>query len=169
MLMSAVNRSLPWRLNRIWEASIWTWNCRFLVKYKTERRLEWRSGTCRTSWNSMRRPGLLLREGMKRMEPFPTEYTTLSFARRIGVLQGVYEQNQWLWGVIWRVAPVSQFQSVPASEIRGEQGSEKSGVLAFPANSTFSVSEDVSSALCAFSFPFFLLSAATSLLNHFLQ
>ena len=71
---------------------------------------------------------------------FNTEYTTLLSARRTGVLHGVYVENQCLCGVMWLVAPVSAFQSVEASKMRGEQGCEGSRieVLAFPARAAAS-------------------------------
>ena len=49
---------------------------------------------------------------------------TILFARRIGVLQWVYDLNQWRWGVMWDVAPVSAIQWKSALSWSGEDSEE---------------------------------------------
>ena len=65
---------------------------------------------------------------------------------------------------MWLVAPVSAFQSVEASTMRGERGLDgsKCEVLAFPAKAAASAPSEASSATLAFSLPFFCASIASA-------
>ena len=50
---------------------------------------------------------------------------TILFARQIGVLQWVYDLNQWRWGVMWDVAPVSAIQWKSVLSWSGEDSEEE--------------------------------------------
>ena len=98
-LIWAVNSHVPLRLNLISLKLMETVNCLRWVKYKMERRLVLRSGTCNTHENSTALVVLPLIVGTNTTVPIPTEYTIRLFARWIGPL---LKTLPWLWSCLSR-------------------------------------------------------------------
>jgi len=69
----AVKRTALERMKLITVSKITTENNLFLVKYSTDRRLERRSGTCRTLENSTERPLFPSSSGTNSIDPIPAE------------------------------------------------------------------------------------------------
>jgi len=128
---AASQMSCDLRRNLMVDCLIFTSKLWFFVRVRTDRRLLASRGTCNTLVNSIwSEEGPFLR-GQKTIEPTPAAWSTLLSARRTGTLQGLYSLNQWRFGVICDVAPVSAIQWVGAAV----GGIEKAA--AAPANSVW--------------------------------